>query len=134
LGRDGAAVFANAILAAPGGQLHESPGSMHVVSGAPELEADLKLAFNEVLDMRWLLLYSIVVLATVIVVSLLRVMAPSSWKPRLGRLMLGLLGLALAVFGTVWASAGISPAAGWLLIGAVTFGIVLMSLRRSGSA
>lgn len=133
LGRNGAAAFAQAILAAPGGQLHESPGKVHVASGAPELEADLKLAFNEVLDMRWLFLYSIVVFATGFVVFILRFMAPSSWKPRLHRLMLGLLGLALAVFGTISASAGISPAGGWLLIGAATFGVVVMSLRRSGS-
>jgi hypothetical protein len=76
-----------------------------------------------------LLLYSIIIFVADTAVFVVWLMAPSSWRPRLHRLMLDLLSLALTVFGATCVSSGINPALGWLMIGVATFGLVVVPLR-----
>jgi hypothetical protein len=79
----------------------------------------------------WLLLYSMLVFATCIVAYVIRLMVPSTWRPRIHQLVLWLSSLEFAVFGAAYVSAGTNPVLGWLLIAVATFGSIAVPLRTN---
>jgi hypothetical protein len=79
---------------------------------------------------RWLLLYTMVVLAADLIVFAVSFMVTPRWKPRLLRMMLTLSMLGFAVGGATDVAAGMLVG-GWSQIAAATFGAVFLPFREN---